>query len=50
MRGATPPLPNTSSWRGAQFSTGATLPFTITFTEFIFKFEDKISCKSPILL
>jgi hypothetical protein len=26
MRGAIPPLPNTSSWRGAQWSTGTTLP------------------------
>jgi hypothetical protein len=26
MRGAIPPLPNTSSWRGAWLSTGTTLP------------------------
>jgi hypothetical protein len=26
MRGAIPPLPNTSSWRGVQLSTGTTLP------------------------
>jgi len=29
MRGAIPPLPNTSSWRGAQLSTGTTLPLPI---------------------
>jgi hypothetical protein len=32
MRGAIPPLPITSSWRGAYLSTGTTLPFTFTFT------------------
>jgi hypothetical protein len=26
MRGAIPPLPNASSWRGAYFSTGKILP------------------------
>jgi hypothetical protein len=31
MRGAIPPLPYTSSWRGAKLSTGTTLPFTFTF-------------------
>jgi hypothetical protein len=33
MRGAIPPLPNTPSWRGAQFKkegTGTTLPFTFS--------------------
>jgi hypothetical protein len=30
MRGATPPLPNTSSWRDAQSSTGTTLPLPFT--------------------
>jgi hypothetical protein len=29
MRGAIPPLPNTSSWRVAKLSAGAALPFTI---------------------
>jgi hypothetical protein len=29
MRGAIPPLPDTSSWRGAYLSTGTTLPFTL---------------------
>jgi len=28
MSGATPPLPNTSSWRGAWLITGTALPFT----------------------
>jgi hypothetical protein len=29
MHGATPPLPNTSSWRGAYLSTGTTLPLPL---------------------
>jgi hypothetical protein len=28
MRGAILSFPNTSSWRGAELSTGTTLPFT----------------------
>jgi hypothetical protein len=30
MRGAIPPLPNTPSWRGAQLSTGTTLPLPLS--------------------
>jgi hypothetical protein len=29
MRGAIPPLPNTSSWRGGLLSIGKTVPFTL---------------------
>jgi hypothetical protein len=32
MSGAIPPLPNTSSWRGAYLSTGITLPLPFTLT------------------
>jgi hypothetical protein len=32
MRGAIPPLPNTSSWRGAYLTTGTTLHFILTLT------------------
>jgi hypothetical protein len=32
MRGAIPPIPNTPSWRGAELSTGTTLPFFLPFT------------------
>jgi hypothetical protein len=35
MRGAIPPLPNTSSWRGAQLGTGTTLPFFTFYTELL---------------
>jgi hypothetical protein len=38
MRGAIPPLRITSSWRGAELSTGATLPLplpTLTFVELV---------------
>jgi hypothetical protein len=31
MRGDVPPLPNTSSWRGAYLSTGDNFTFTFTF-------------------
>jgi hypothetical protein len=33
MRGAIPPLPNTSSWRGSEFSTGTAFPLPFTFDE-----------------
>jgi hypothetical protein len=31
MRGAIPPPSTTSSWRGAQLSTGTPLPFTFSY-------------------
>jgi hypothetical protein len=33
MRGAVPPLPHMTSWRGAKLSTGTILPFTFTIDE-----------------
>jgi hypothetical protein len=33
-RGAIPPLPHTSSWRGAYLSTGTTLPLPILLHDF----------------
>jgi hypothetical protein len=34
MSGATPPFPNTSSWRGAHQSTGTTLPLPLRYLFF----------------
>jgi hypothetical protein len=35
MRGAIPPLPDTSLWRGAQLSSGKTLHLPFTFSGFV---------------
>jgi hypothetical protein len=35
MSGAIPPLANTSSWRGAQLSTGTTLPLSLLAIEIV---------------
>jgi hypothetical protein len=46
MHGAIPPLPNTSSWRGAQLrkGTGTTLPLPLaySFQYFVLKYSQLI--------
>jgi hypothetical protein len=41
MRGSIPPLPNTPSWRGAQFkkSTGTTLPSLVMLDNIVMKLD-----------
>jgi hypothetical protein len=49
MSGATPPLPNTPSWRGAQLKHRDTFSFTGTILREVYKGRSHSLCK-PITL
>jgi hypothetical protein len=53
MRGATPPLPNTPSWRGVQFKHGAIIYLPLCVgklykEEFLFLEENEINWENYI--
>jgi hypothetical protein len=47
MRGAIPPLPNTSSWRGAQLITGTTLPSPLLRNYSVIQYRGRVATSHP---